>query len=299
MEIGVVSYFLSDPDERVPLLQAQGVTTLEMNYRMLVTYPQSVVERGIRRLHQAGIRVWSVHAPYGGDYQLSHPDEFTRCRAVEYDKYVLERIAWTGASVAVIHPGNDRGPEEDPQVLSRLLDSLEGLLPTAERWGVRLALENMTPPQYSAGWKVGSDFRELRQVVEKLQSEWLGVCFDTGHAHMSGSIKEGVEILKDLIIHFHLADNDGARDLHLQPPYGTLSWDDFLSVFQTMDFQDPVVVEAKPWQGDGYGQLCREVGALLEGKLLKINVNNVPTKVQCLRCGHMCFGTAEDNWCAC
>ena len=48
-----------------------------------------------------------------------------------------------------------------------------------------------------------------------------------------------MEVLKDLIITFHLADNDGTRDMHLQPPYGTIPWDDFLSVFRTMDFPCP------------------------------------------------------------
>jgi sugar phosphate isomerase/epimerase len=299
VEIGVASYFLAEPEERIPLLQAQGVTALEIDYRPLMTYAQPVVDRGIRQLHQAGIRVWSVHAPYGGDYQLSHSDEFARRRAVEYDKYVLERSAWAGASVVVIHPGSDRGLTQDAQAFSRLTDSLEALLPAAERWGVRLALENMTPPQYPAGWKVGADFQELRGIVERVGSEWLGVCFDTGHAHMTGSIKEGMGVLKDLIIHFHLADNDGTRDLHLQPPYGTLPWDDFLSVFRAMDFQDPVIVEARPWQGAGYRQLHKEVAALLAGRLFKADVHGTPAKVHCLRCGHLRFGTGEDTWCAC
>ena len=121
-----------------------------------------------------------------------------------------------------------------------------------------------------------------------------------------------MEVLKDLIITFHLADNDGTRDMHLQPPYGTIPWDDFLSVFRTMDFpcpsdpvradgrqESPIVVEARPWQGDGYGQLIREVTALLEGRLLKVDINGMPAKVQCLHCGHLRFGTVKDSWCAC
>jgi len=295
MEIAVHTWgapVLPKPEETIPQLRAEGVTAIEAAPRFFVTYPESRVERNSRLFTQAGIRIWSVHAPFGDSHNLSHLEP-TRRRAVEYHKYVLKRIALAGASIAVIHPGANAGKEEIPRMIPLLLDSLEELLPVAERLGVRLGLENMLPHH------PGADFRELRQVVEEIGSRWLGVCFDTGHAHVSGQVKEGMEVLKDLIITFHLADNDGTRDMHLQPPYGTIPWDDFLSVFQTMDFQSPIVVEARCWQGDGRGQLIREVTALMEGKLLKVNVGGIPSKVQCLRCGHMRFGTVRDSWCAC
>ncbi|MEA3344904.1 MAG: sugar phosphate isomerase/epimerase family protein [Chloroflexota bacterium] len=296
MEIAVHPWgvpVLSKPEEMVPQLKAEGVTAIEDGYHFFITYPESTVERNAQLLRQAGIRIWSVHAPFGEDYNLSHPDEATRRRAVEYHKYVLERVALAGASVVVIHPGSHAKDEEVPRRIPLLLDSLEELIPVAERVEIRLALENMLPHH------PGSDFRELRRVVEEMGSEWLGVCFDTGHAHVAGGVKEGMEVLSDLIINFHLADNDSIRDLHLQPPYGTISWDDFLEVFRSMTFSSPIVVEARPWQGDGYDQLRREVAALLEGKLLKVDVNGTEGKVLCLRCGHLRFGTVEDNWCAC
>jgi len=184
-------------------------------------------------------------------------------------------------------------------MLSRLLESLEDLLPVAERWGVQLGLENMLPHH------PGSDFQELRQVVEDMSSPWLGVCFDTGHAHVAGSVQEGMEVLMDFITTFHLADNDSTRDMHLQPPYGTIPWDRFRTLFGAMRFRGPLVVEAKPWQGDGYHQLCKEVSALLEGRLLTVPIpwthhaDGAAARVQCLQCGHLRFGTAEDSWCAC
>jgi len=284
---------LPKPEETIPPLKAEGVTAIEDGYHFFVTYPESVVERNAQLFRQAGIQIWSVHAPFGDAHNLSHHDEPTRRRAVEYHKYVLERIALAGASMAIIHPGADAGEEEIPPMIPLLLDSLEELLPVAERLGVQLGLENMLPHH------PGSDFQELRQVVEEMGSKWLGVCFDTGHAYVAGGVKQGMEVLKDFITTFHLADNDGTRDMHLQPPYGTIPWDDFLNVFQTMDFQSPIVVEARPWQGDGYSQLRREVAALLEGKLLRVDINGTAAKVQCLRCGHLRFGTEEDSWCAC
>jgi len=296
MELAVHTWdarVLPKPQETIPQLQAEGVRAIEAGYHFFVTYPESVVDKNARLFEQAGIRIWSVHAPFGDSYDLSHLDEPTRRRAVEYHKYVLERTALANTSVLIIHPGaNARGAKTD-QMIPLLLNSLEELLPTAERVGVQLGLENMLPDH------PGCDFEELRQVVERIGSKWLGVCFDTGHAHVAGGVKEGMEVLKRFIITFHLADNDGTRDTHLQPPYGTILWDEFLGIFRTMGFQDPIVVEARPWQGRRYRQLRDEVTALLEGKLLITSVAGMPGKVQCLRCGHLRFGTLQRSWCAC
>ena len=292
---------LSRPDELIPRLKAAGITAIEAAHQFFVTHSEAVVEKHAQLFRQAGIQIWSVHAPFGratGD--MSVLDESSRRRAVEYHKYVLERIALAGTSVYVVHPGGFAREEDVPQMLRALLGSLEELLPVAERTGVRLALENILPRS------PGSECQEVRDVVEKIGSKWLGVCYDSGHAHVAGQAKEGMEILKDFIITFHLEDTDGIRDMHFQPGYGTVPWDDLGSILRTMDFESPIVVEALPWQadpvpwqGDKLGQMRREVTALLQGELMKVDINGTPSNVQCLRCGHLRYGTVEDNWCAC
>ncbi len=289
---------LPRPEEAIPELQAAGVTAIEAGHSFFIANPERIVEENSRMFHQAGIRIWSVYAPFGKDRNLADPDALKRHHAVEYHKFVLERVALAGASLVVIHPGAYGGEQEVPRMLPLLSDSLESLLPVAERLGVRLALKNIVPREPGPG------FRALRQVVEMLGSKWLGVCFDTDHAHKGGGVKTGMEILKDLIITFHLADNDGTVqscmwDHFMQPPYGVVPWNDFLGVWQTMDFTSPVVVRAIPWAGECYRHMQREVSALLQGELMQVDVSGIPTKLRCLRCGHLRFGTAEDNWCAC
>ena len=96
MEIAVHTWgvpVLANPEEAVTLLKAEGVTAVEDGYHFFVTYPESMVAENARLLRSAGIRVWSVHAPFGGANSLSHLDELTRRRAVEYHKFVLERIS--------------------------------------------------------------------------------------------------------------------------------------------------------------------------------------------------------------
>ncbi|RPJ35157.1 MAG: sugar phosphate isomerase/epimerase, partial [Planctomycetaceae bacterium] len=278
VEIGVHTWLepvFPEPEVKIPELVAQGVTAIEDGYPFFVTYPVRTVEQNCRLLSEAKIKLWSVHAPFGDEFSLCHSDKAVRCSAVEYHKFVLARAALGGAPVVVIHPGNGVQPDRSEEAVPLLLDSLDELLPVAQQLRIRLALENL--PFHC----LGSDARALRRVVDTMDSEWLGVCFDTGHAHVAGGLMQSMEILKDKIITFHLADNDGTRDLHLQPGHGSIPWDDFLGLFSTMDFRDPVVVEARPWGGDGYAQQIKEVTALLAGRLLTLNVNQRTVKAHC------------------
>ena len=114
-----------------------------------------------------------------------------------------------------------------------------------------------------------------------------------------GHIRESLEILKDDIITFHLQDNDGMSDMHLQPPYGTITWYEFIQGFDKLDFNDPIVVATKPWRKNGYNQLIKEVEALLKGNLVKSEIADRVTGLKCNRCGHMMFSGEEGFWCAC
>jgi hypothetical protein len=67
---------LANPEEWIPQLRAEGVTAIEDGYPFFVTYPESMVEENARRLREAGIRIWSVHAPFGGPHSLSHLDRW-------------------------------------------------------------------------------------------------------------------------------------------------------------------------------------------------------------------------------
>jgi sugar phosphate isomerase/epimerase len=147
---------------------------------------------------------------------------------------------------------------------------------------------------------VGCDSTTVRGLVDDFDSPYLGVCFDTGHAHVSD---EGVDaafaILRDRIITFHLADNDGHRDQHSQPPYGTIDWPSFVRAFRSMDFADPVTVEAPPWNRATPSVLLREARALFAGDLLITPLGNRQIRAICQQCGHYLFGTPQDPFCAC
>ena len=120
-----------------------------------------------------------------------------------------------------------------------LADSLEALLPEAEKCGVIIALENQwTPLNHSS---------VLLKVMEDFHSENLGLCYDTGHGHLAeqgmnfpettvvpkiwNDLGVPVKWEEDLaekfspwMVNCHVHDNRGSRDEHLPPGQGTVDW---------------------------------------------------------------------------
>ena len=207
----------------------------------------------------------------------------------------LSRAALMGAECAVVHPsGGGVLPEMRAHRHAQLARSLEDLLRTAERVGVRLALENMLPEH------LGDTSAEILQLVKGLDSPWLGVCLDTGHAHLNPEGVAGTFLaVKERIITFHLQDNDGNYDRHLQPPYGTIDWDRFVRLCKADEFPFPWSVEAPAWDGVAWSMLLQEMDALFAGQWMKVSWQDRQVRFVCDRCGRYGFGTADHWTCGC
>jgi len=294
---GQLAACLWDPDaseEGVRSLVEQGGVALEPGPPFLLQEDEKALEVGARRLRSAGIRIYSCHAPFGGDSDLSLLDEEKRLAAVAEHEKALARAALVGAECIVIHPSSRVKKEDTQRRLDRLYASLEALIASAERTGVRLALENMPPGHLCC------EATALRGVVDRFDSPLLGVCFDTGHVRLNNEdVGAALVAVRERTIAFHLQDSDGYRDTHVQPPYGTVEWPAFVREFRAMDFPHPVAVEAAPWNGASWRQLVRELEALFSGQLLMVPLGDSRVRALCDACGHYCFGTSDNWFCAC
>ena len=295
MQFAVCEWDLGVSNEAVASLVTNGVTAVEAGARFLTDRSESEIAKAARRYSAAGIRIHACHAPFGGEDDLSLLDEEARQKAVASHERALERTALAGAQCMVIHPSAGRlDPEELQKRREKLLPSLEAVIRAAERTGVRLALENMLP-QYLGG---ASD--TIRQIIEHFASPFLDVCFDTGHAHLnSEGLLPAFENLRPHIITFHLQDNDGNHDRHLQPPYGTIDWAEFARALEPAEFPFPWSVETGPWNGADWRVMLREARALFSGGLLTFCLGDRQVRAICQGCGRYCFGTPQDWFCGC
>ncbi|MDP6505490.1 MAG: TIM barrel protein, partial [Planctomycetota bacterium] len=84
---------------------------------------------------------------------------------------------------------------------------------------------------------VSSHGAELRELVDGFQSSRVGVCWDTGHAHMQG-LEQGGELrtLGERLKMLHIQDNNGKTDQHLLPFMGTVDWKDIMDALYDINY---------------------------------------------------------------
>ncbi len=213
----------------------------------------------------------SFHAPFYADLaearagrwlSLARPDPASRRDALARTEAAMRPMADLGARVAVLHPCAP-GPAGGGDTREALRESLEALLPLAERLGLTLALENIPAPLGRPA--------PLAGLIEALGHPRLRICLDAGHAHLTEGEAAGAAFgrLAPLAAALHLHDNDGGQDAHLLPGEGAIRWPALLEALEGAGFRGPLTYEIRRREGESYPEtlaaLARAAAWLSEG----------------------------------
>ncbi|HEX5481874.1 MAG TPA: sugar phosphate isomerase/epimerase family protein [Terriglobia bacterium] len=171
-----------------------------------------------------GISLHSVHAPVfagvdgersaGPAISLSYTEKRLRIDSMDEIKRTLEIAEHVSFPYLIVHLGLLED-EYDLRKFDAAFTSLEHLKIFAKERGVQILLENTIDG-------LGTPER-LAQFVQYTRLE-VKVCFDTGHAHLTGGVEPGLEPLKPYLAAVHLHDNHHEEDEHLLPFAGTIEW---------------------------------------------------------------------------
>lgn len=245
MNFAVCAGGLDTPGPTAARLASHGVRALEIGPAFLAG--NSVEELGrVREIFsREGVTIHSVHAPFRGEIQLCAPEGDTSSTVEVFYTSFLPKVAAVGARIIVVHGGPPAPKEKHAAMLMRTAGMLRRLSPLAKELGLRFALENL-PPDYP-----GSNPTHLAEIAEALKDHPVGLCLDTGHAHMNGNLLEAFRVMKPYIAAFHIHDNDGLEDLHLPPPFGTIDWEAFVREWGDYTFDGPLTLECSAW-GDEF-----------------------------------------------
>lgn len=214
----------------LPTAAYEGVRGLELwadgggHFNYLDDSEVHAVQQALR---QYRLEACVLHAPYGSGYDLANIDPSEHQHALTAHRRAIEIAAQLNTRVVVVHPGGRYSPAElREDAFAMAADSLTKLAQWAERYNVILAVENMAPGA------VGDRCGELLDLVTSVGSPHVRVCFDTGHAHVSGEgLIHALEVLAPHIAVVHWNDNDRSSDQHLPPGRGDINWSAF---FQTL-----------------------------------------------------------------
>jgi len=194
------------------------------------------LDRVCRSLSSTGIKP-TVHAPF---FDLNPGALDPLIRQVTYKRLSqsLSVAEHLDAHLMVIHPGFDkwRYPGLDATWLSLATDFFPPLIEQATSAKCRLALENIYEETPGT----------LVQLVDGLDSEWLGHCFDAGHWHLFGKqpMADWLELIGPRLFHLHLHDNRGLADEHLPVGEGIIDFNPLLKKLNQISPCPSITLEA-------------------------------------------------------
>jgi sugar phosphate isomerase/epimerase len=196
---------------------------------------------------EAGLELHGVHAPVAdgfsagrwvGGLSLASSDRDARVRAVSETEAALTIARRIPFKVLVVHLGVPRWTPTAATDNSRDAGrrSLEELCTTAEPLGVRIAVE----VTLNALSRAGSLVHFIDRIVDSAD---VGICLDTGHAHIDGDLVEAIETVSEHLVAVEVHDNRRRSDDHLVPFEGSIDWPSALTSIQKVGYDGPMILE--------------------------------------------------------
>jgi len=216
-------------------VSALGIPCVELAYFPPLEGRISSLSEALR---SSGVKAASFHAPYGVSCDIGSFDPEQRRSAIGQHKKHIEYCASLGSAYYVIHPGFDnylfsRGGKWDDVKKVAIFPREEGTI--GKLWetnasslgeladfavgvGVKIALET-GPPNIMTP-------EETLSLVRMVDRKNLGVCLDSGHVNVGGTVKpaDAIREIGHLLWTLHLHDNNGDGDFHLVPGRGNIDW---------------------------------------------------------------------------
>ncbi|MGC9320464.1 MAG: sugar phosphate isomerase/epimerase family protein [Armatimonadota bacterium] len=194
---------------------------------------------------EAGLTLWSVHAPFGGEVDLSTTDELARRKAVGAVRRACEVAAGLGAKYMVVHAGLAAEDEHEHELRARQsMRSINCLLKRGSQLGVKVALEYLPANKP----RLGNNSIELLESLRLCDGDAC-VCLDTNHANLSEPLDMAVRTLGDSIETLHISDNDGHEERHMLPGRGVIDWEQFMTLLDEIGYEGPLLLEATGGEG--------------------------------------------------
>ena len=184
-----------------------------------------------------GIVFAQTHAPFGSSFT---DEERTKKRFGEIVKS-MEHSSYLGAEMVVVHPCKHIDYKENNNydlMMEYNLDFYKRLITYAEEYGIKIAIENI-------GGCITETSKGLLELINDLDNDVFTVCFDVGHANIC--VQDSASMIRETGKHIgctHIHDNDGIRDLHTLPYYGTIDWESVMKAFAESGYEGNLNYEA-------------------------------------------------------
>ncbi len=230
-----------------------------------------------RHLDQHGLTISNINAfmmnavadPRQPYWYPGWTDEDPHYRAIrrEHTRRALHLAAELGAPHITTEPGGHLEEGRDRVEASRIFyDEIMPCVEVAEEVSVKLLIE--PEPDLMI-----EKFGEYLEFVERIDSPWIGLNFDIGHAYCVGENPENwVARMADQTVHYHLEDIADTRvHKHLVPGRGAIDFRKTLRAIQATGYDGWLTVELYPYI-DEPDKAAREARAYLTRLLGELEI---------------------------
>jgi sugar phosphate isomerase/epimerase len=196
---------------------------------------------------KAGIKVWSVHMPYGSHIDLSLANEKQRQEVVALHRKVLELCRILQPRVILFHPSYYLGLHEREVRKNQMIKSAIELNESVKSIDAIMVIENMLGPELN---KDAARERPLCRTVEETVEimnrlpKDIYSAIDMNHiSHPERLIRAMGNRLKSV----HIADGNGREENHYLPcnGLGGNNWNEILSALEEAHYTGPFMYESK------------------------------------------------------
>jgi sugar phosphate isomerase/epimerase len=149
------------------------------------------------------------------------------------------------ATHVTTHVGYCLGVKPSKQkALTRLAANLKQVLQDCRKLDVNLAIENVNPmPKGSELFYLGDSIEECDYLLSELESPYLNLCLDIGHANTNEGPLAYIQKFGNKIVNVHFHDNNGKTDDHCDVGEGTVPWKKVAESLKRINFWGPFVSE--------------------------------------------------------
>lgn len=235
------NYSLQDAIQRLARLGYDGIEIWGGRPHMYRDDLNNQLDEITRLLAQNNLTVCNfIPAQFRYPSILCSLNETVRRDSVTYIKSAMDNAARVGAPSVSVCPGMTLHGENIAQGWAQLRRSLIEVLEYAEKKNLRVLIE----PAHRWETTLIRTVDEALRMIAEIQSPRLGVLLDTGHAHVNGEdLADAVRKLKNVPLHIHIDDNDGASDSHHIPGAGKIDYAPFARALNEIGYAGFVSVE--------------------------------------------------------
>jgi len=190
---------------------------------------------------ETGVKIWSIHIPYGRSIDISLVDPVERKEAVEELKQMISLCEYLHPEKLVVHPSyelsRDIQQDEREKRLEACKESFNILVKEAAKYDAKIAAECL--PRTC----IGNTSQEITEILDAVES--LEVCCDVNHL-LQETTEEFIMSVGPRITTLHISDYDGIDERHWLPgaEKGIINWNNVVDSLVSIGYKGPFMFES-------------------------------------------------------